>query len=133
MLYAMSAMVLLTFVVGWFAIRARFAAVKAGQVSRSYFKLMQGDKVPEAIIKGSRCFNNLFEVPVLFYVVGALYIALRVESVLGLILAWLFVLARLAQAYIHLGYNHPLHRAYAFGVGNAAVLGLWLDLLVRQR
>lgn len=131
MLYAMSVLVLLTVVVGWLGIRTRFAMVKTGQVNRHYFKLMQGDKVPDVIIKTTRCFNNLFEVPVLFYVVCTLFIALRVESTIGVILAWLFVLARVAQAYIHLGYNHALHRAYAFAVGNVCVLSLWITLLVR--
>jgi hypothetical protein len=132
MLYAMSALVLVTVLVGWLGITARFTLVKTGQVSRSYFKLMQGDKVPEVIIKTTRCFNNLFEVPVLFYVGCTLYIALSVESQLGAVLAWLFVLARVAQACIHLGYNHARHRAYAFSVGNICVLGLWVNLLVRE-
>jgi hypothetical protein len=132
MLYAMSTLVLLTVVVGWLGITARFALVKAGQVSRNYFKLMQGDKVPEVIIKTTRCFNNLFEVPVLFYVVCTLYLALRVESEAGVVLAWLFVLARVAQAYIHLGYNHARHRAYAFSIGNIGVIGLWVNLLMQE-
>ena len=67
MIYPLFMMVLLTFIVGLIAMKCRIASLKSGDVSLKYFKLMEGQEVPEIITKTSRCFNNMFEVPLLFY------------------------------------------------------------------
>ncbi|WP_368389606.1 MAPEG family protein [Thalassotalea sp. 1_MG-2023] len=74
MLYPMFLMVLLTFIVGCFAVKARFSSVKSGNISARYFKLMDGNNIPEVVTITSRNFNNQFEIPTLFYVVSTLYI-----------------------------------------------------------
>ena len=132
MLYPMVAMVLLTFVVGAVAVKFRFASVKGGEVSAKYYKLMQGEDVPEIITKTTRCFNNQFEVPVLFYAACTLYLSLGIESVAGLILAWLFVALRCIHAYIHLTYNHLIHRISAFWLAFITVIILWLNLVANK-
>ena len=132
MLYPMFFMVLLTFVVGLYTMKCRIASVKSGAVNPQYFKLMEGQEVPELITKTTRCFNNLFEVPLLFYVGSLLYISLGVESLLGLIFAWFFVLMRYAQAYVHLTYNHLIHRMLSFWLAFVSTIGLWLNLLYQQ-
>jgi Uncharacterized protein conserved in bacteria len=93
---------------------------------------MQGDKIPEVITKTTRCVNNMFEVPMLFYVVSTLYIALHIESLLAIILSSIFVGLRCVQAYIHLTYNNVVHRMLAFWFGLICVLLLWVNLLVLQ-
>ena len=125
-------MVLLTFIVGLMTMKHRIESVKSGIVSPKYFKLMEGQEVPEIITKTTRCFNNMFEVPLLFYIGCVLYISLDVESLVGLLLAWLFVLMRYIQAYIHLTYNHLIHRMLSFWLGFISTLGLWLNLLYQQ-
>jgi hypothetical protein len=74
----------------------------------------------------------MFEVPVLFYVVCTLYVSLQVESSLAIALAWAFVGLRYLHAFIHLSYNHVLHRMLAFWFALLAVLGLWINLLYLQ-
>ncbi|MFT5420332.1 MAG: hypothetical protein ACI9D5_001076 [Candidatus Endobugula sp.] len=132
MLYPMVAMVLLTFVIGAIAAKVRFASVKGGQVSVKYYKLMHGEGVPEMVIKTSRCFNNQFEIPVLFYTACTLYISLGIESLVGIILAWLFVVLRCVHAYIHLTYNHLIHRMSSFWLAFISVIILWLNLVVNK-
>jgi len=132
MLYPMFAMVVLTLVIGLVALRIRFASVKRGEVSVRYFKLMQGDKVPEAVLKSTRCFNNLFEVPVLFYVACTLYISMAIDSMAALVLAWVFVTCRAVQAWVHMTYNHILHRMIAFWLACLSALALWLNLVIIQ-
>lgn len=132
MLYPMAAMVLLTFIVGAVAIKIRFTSVKKGEVNARYYKLMQGENVPEIVTKTTRCFNNQFEVPLLFYVACTLYISLGIESSTGLIFSWLFVGLRFIHAYIHLTYNHLLHRISAFWLAFISVIILWLNLLVNN-
>ncbi|MCF2950015.1 MAPEG family protein [Paraglaciecola aquimarina] len=130
MLYPMSFMVLLTFIVGFIAVRTRFASVKQGHVKARYFKLMQGQDIPENLLQSTRSFNNQFEVPVLFYVVCTLYISLNIESDFALVSAWLFVAFRAVHAYVHLTYNHVLHRMIVFWLGIMCVLALWVNLLL---
>jgi hypothetical protein len=123
-------MVLLTFIVGTITIRARFASVKRGDVKARYYKLMAGQNVPDKIIQTTRNFNNQFEVPLLFYVVGTLYIAMGIESTFALYCAWLFVVFRVIHAYIHLSYNYVLHRLLAFWIALCCVLALWVNLVI---
>jgi len=131
MIYAMFIVSMLTIAVGLIAVRARMICVKRGELSFSYFKLMQGQEVPEVITKTTRCFNNLFEIPTLFYIVCTLYITLGIESNIAIVLAWLFTIFRCAQAYIHLGYNFARHRIFAFGGSVLCVFVLWINLLVQ--
>ena len=88
MIYAMFAMVLLTFSVGLVTFTARVKSVKSGTVKIKYYRTMGGQEVPESVAKSTRCFNNLFEIPVLFYVVATLYVSLSIESAWALALAW---------------------------------------------
>ena len=129
MLYPMILMVFLTFIVGLITMKYRIASVKSGAVSLKYFKLMEGEEVPEIITKTTRCFNNMFEVPVLFYASCTLYISLGIDSQVGLVFAWIFVLMRYVQAYVHLSYNHLIHRMLSFWIGFFSTIGLWINLL----
>ncbi len=131
MLYPMAMMVLLTFIVGLLAARARFAGVRTGDVKYKYFKLMQGQEVPERVTVTTRCFNNMFEVPVLFYVACTLSISLGVEGLPGLVLAWSFVALRYAHASIHLTYNGVLHRMLFFWASFVCVLLLWMNVVLQ--
>mgnify|MGYP000642043801 CR=1 FL=1 len=132
MLYPMVAMVLLTFVVGAITVKVRFSSVKSGEVSAKYYKLMHGKDIPEIVTKTTRCFNNQFEIPLLFYVACTLYISLGIESLAGLIFAWLFVLLRCIHAYVHLTYNHIIHRMSVFWLAFISVVILWLNLVANQ-
>lgn len=132
MLYPMVFMVLLVFSIACIAVKVRFASVKNGEVSPRYFKLMQGEETPEIVTKTTQCFNNQFEVPVLFYVVCTLYLSLGIESLAGVILAWLFVIFRYIHAYILLTYNHIIHRMLAFWFAFISVIVLWLNLVASQ-
>jgi len=130
--YTMMVMVFLTFVVGVIAVKVRFASVKNGNVSAEYYNLMQGSDVPDIVIITTRCFNNQFEIPVLFYVACTLYISLGVESFLGLMFAWFFVVFRYVHAFIHLTYNNLIHRMSSFWLAFLSVIAMWLNLAAHQ-
>ena len=132
MLYPMILMVLLTFIVGLITMKHRIDNVRSGAVSLKYFKLMEGEKVPAIITKTTRCFNNMFEVPVLFYAGCILYISLGVDSQVGLVFAWIFVLMRYLQAYVHLTYNHLIHRMLSLWIVFFSLIVLWINLLFLQ-
>lgn len=128
MLYPMFAMVILTSAVAICLFRLRVMAVKAGEIKLSEFRLNNGD-VPDAIAQAARNYTNLFEVPVLFYTAGAIAIALGIQTTAMIIIAWVFVLARIAHSWIHLTYNNVIHRLRAFMLGNICVLVMWAILV----
>jgi hypothetical protein len=130
MLYPLFAMTLLIFVIMLITVRTRFAAVKSGAMSGSYFKTMSGAEPPAAVAKTSRQFSNLFETPTLFYAAGVIYLALDLQLPLTVTLAWLYVALRLVHAVIHIGYNNVMHRLMAFAASLLCVGGIWVCLLV---
>lgn len=130
MIFPMFAMVLLTLVVGTTALRARVASVKTREIDLGYFKLMQSRvdrEVPERITVTTRAFNNMFEIPVLFYVVATVALAMDQVTPFTLFVAWGFVLSRCVHSWIHLTYNHILHRMNAYWVGIVLVVALWIE------
>lgn len=129
MLYPMFFMVMLTFVTLLFTLRVRLASVRRGEVSLSYYSMFQGEEIPDLVIKTSRNVANLFEVPVLFYAAGVLYVALAMSDTVPVTLAWVFVTARVIHTGIHLSYNNVMHRLIVFGLGNLSVLGMWISIV----
>ena len=129
MVAAMFLMVVLTFAVGVCAFVVRVRAVRAQKVKVRAFKLMSGD-LPEDVQKTTRCFNNQFEVPVMFYVAALGYLALgHGDGWVGLSLAWVFVGTRYLHAYVLMTTNNILHRLTFFWIGAVAVLFLWGNLV----
>lgn len=129
MLYPMFIMVILTFMILLFTLRVRIASVRKGDVSLSYYSLFREQEVPEIVTKTSRHFTNLFEVPVLFYSAGVLYVALDMTDQFPVTCAWVFVTARVVHTCIHLGYNNVMHRLITFGISNLSVLAMWIAIV----
>lgn len=129
MLYAMFMLVILTTVIMVLTARVRIGSVQSGEVPQSYYSLMDGHDIPDFVAKTTRNFNNLFEVPTLFYAGGAVYLALDQTGQLAVISAWVFVAARVVHSIIHLSYNNVLHRLVVFAIGNLSVLVMWLAIV----
>jgi hypothetical protein len=130
MIYPMFTMVLLTFIIGFAAMRARIASVKMKEINIGYYRLMQAQvtqNIPERVTVTTRSFNNMFEIPVLFYIAGTLSLALDQVTTFSLIIAWGFVLSRIFHTWIHLGYNNILHRMNAYWIGLILVFILWIE------
>lgn len=129
-IYPMFALVILTFLVGFSMGASRLISVKKGQVNPLYYKLLSGYTPPEYVVKLSRNFSNLLEVPILFYTLGVLLVALNISSPVILVLAWCFVGLRIVHSIIHITYNHPKHRFYAFLSSCLIVLVMWVQLII---
>ena len=130
MLYPMFMMVMLTFIILLITFRVRSASVTRGEVPIKYFSVFQGEDVPEIVHKTSRHFSNLFEVPMLFYVAGLLYLALDQTGSFAVNCAWAFVVSRVVHTCIHLGYNNVVHRLIVYAIGVACVLAMWINILI---
>jgi hypothetical protein len=128
MLYPMFAMVVLTIVVGVLMVKQRYRAVMEGGVSPAYFKLNRGGRLPDYLVRTSQHYENLFETPLLFYV-GVLSIqVLQQADAIYLLLSWLYVLSRLAHAYVHIVINRLKLRRRVFLVSVWLLVFIWLRL-----
>lgn len=132
MLLPMFGLTLLIFLVGIRLVLCRIASVKNRDVSISYYRFMAGNNVPEKLLKTANNFSNLFETPLLFYIVCTLYISLGIESNIGVIVAWAYVALRCVHSYIHLTNNNVIHRMYAFLASLGCIFFLWVELLLKQ-
>ncbi len=132
MLNAMFSLVLLTFVVIVIGARARITSVRRDTVPLNYYALMRGAEVPEFIRKTTRHISNLFEMPVLFYTGGVVYLALGMTHPFPVYCAWAYVGLRLLHTLIHLGYNNVLHRLVMFAFSNLALLAMWISIVTNQ-
>lgn len=123
------AMVLLTFGIGMLMLRARIRAVRDG-LNPGYFHFNRGARLPDELVKVSQHYENLFELPVLFYAAClALYVTDSVDMT-GLVLAWVYVASRLVHAYVHLGHNRLRSRRRVFLLGMAVLFSLWIKLML---
>jgi hypothetical protein len=125
----MFAMVLLTAFVLATLFHSRVGAVRQGLVSATYFRIYQGETEPESSAKRARHFINLFEAPVLFYVVCLAAMITHFTGVAMQVLAWIYVAARVVHAYVHLGGNRLRHRMRAYFFSWGALLAMWLYLI----
>lgn len=73
-------------------------------------------------------FRNLFELPVMFYFALATAALTSQVTVTTLMLAWAFVVLRVAHSMIQCTYNKVMHRFQAYVLGAAVLLLLWLRL-----
>ena len=78
----------------------------------------------------ANAFSNQFELPVLFYVLTILAYVTHHAGVAFVVLAWIFVIFRLAQAYVHVTSNIVRVRGALYGVGMLALLVNWLIYIV---
>ena len=76
-------------------------------------------------------FHNQLELPTLFYVVVLLALITQTLDVVLLVLSWMFVLARLVHAYIHVTSNRLDRRTGIFAVGVAALFLMWVIVVAR--
>lgn len=130
MLYPMFALLLLTLGVAIYLLTLRTLAVRRREVSMSYFRLYHSAEPPPAkLIAASRHYDNLFQVPVLFYLACITALVLGVQGPLAL--AWGFVALRLIHTLIHLSYNNVLHRFLAFMASNLLLIAIWVTLAMQ--
>lgn len=129
-IYPIFAQVLLTFAVGFSLGVARLISIRKGQVNQTYFRLMSGDQAPDYVVKLSRNFSNLFEVPLLFYVLGILALVLQLNSPWLHGLAWAFVALRFLHTMVHVTYNKPKHRFYCFLLSVLVLLAMWVQVIL---
>lgn len=104
---------------------ARNLAVFFEKASVRYYQDYTHEVPDERIERPARLFNNLLQVPVLFYVLCVLMIATGSADSLQGTLAWLFVATRLVHAAVYLALNHVPTRLCAWLCGCLVLGVMW--------
>jgi hypothetical protein len=108
----------------------RRKALESGAVRTEDIALRE-QRWPVKATQFANNFQNQLELPVLFYVLVALILITKTNNIIFVVLAWVFVLARIVHAYIHTGYNDVKQRSYAIAVSALALIVMWIIFAVR--
>ena len=130
-LLPVAAQVLLTCVVLLLMARARSRSMHARGKTAQDLALATASDWDAAARKASNNYNNLFEIPVLFYLATAFALITRMVDVWMLVLAWVFVASRVLHSVVHLTTNIVNWRGPIFLVGFVTVVAMWVLLLWR--
>jgi hypothetical protein len=89
-------------------------AILKGLISGTYYKRFDVDPPPDWVERPARTFNNLMQVPPLFYLLCVLMLLTQRVDGAQLALAWTFVAARWLHAFIYMIWNYLPARFGAF-------------------
>ena len=104
--------------------RARVAAVKAGEAQAGDFRLRTHE--PDRSRAVVNAIANQYETPVLFYAVVVLTFVTGEATLLMMLLAWAYVVAKLVHVGIFVTSNRLRWRMRAFGVSLAILALMWI-------
>lgn len=130
LIYPMAVLMALTFLMLSLLLALRVKAVRLREVSPRYFKLNKGGELPDNLIAVSQNYSNLLELPVLFYTVCVVAIVLNQSAEYFIIHAWVYVALRYIHSYIHITYNHILHRLAIFGMSCFVLISMWVKVIL---
>jgi hypothetical protein len=123
-------LVFMTFVLVLMTGLNRVSSLQSGEVKPDDIALGQ-QNWPKKITQYGNAFKNQLELPVLFYLLIAFILITRVGDFLLLVLAWVFVILRIAHAYIHTTSNIVLLRGRVYGAGLVVLLAMWIIFAVK--
>jgi hypothetical protein len=130
-LFPVFAMIALTTFVVFRLGFARWGAVARREINIHFFESYRSYDEPEPLRILSRHLVNLFETPVIFYVVSIMIYVTGQTTALLVALSWLYVLSRYVHTFVHLTSNIVLWRFRVFGVSVLILTVIWLLFLIQ--
>ncbi len=122
--------VLLTFGVMFGMMYFRTSSLRSGETRFENIALREPNW-PVRAQQFANSFANQFELPVLFYVLTVLSIITHHADTVFVVLAWIFVVFRIAQALVHVTSNVVRYRGGFYGVGALVLVVMWIIFIVR--
>jgi hypothetical protein len=122
--------VVLTLVLGFWLSVLRVDAIRSGRVHPRDIALREPNW-PARVTQVGNAYHNELELPLLFYVLTILSIITRHADLLFVLLAWVFVVLRLARAYIHVTDNRVSRRGMMFLASAIVLAVMWAIFIVR--
>lgn len=129
-IYPLLVQVALTFVLLTWLARERVGALKRKDVRPADIALREPNW-PKQTLQIGNSFQSQFELPLLFYLLAVLALATRMVDVALVVLAWAFVLARVAHAFVHTTHNRVGTRGPVFGIGMLILMIMWIWFAIR--
>ena len=85
---------------------------------------------PKRTTQLMNAFANQFELPVLFYVLTILEYVTHLAGIVFVVLAWVFVIFRVLQAYVHVTSNIVRLRGILYAIGAFVLAIMWVIYIV---
>ena len=127
--YPLVTMVILTLLITLRLIYFSTRAVLSGEVHIKHFRLFD-DSIPEKNQAVSQHYKNMFELPLLFYVLCVLLIINNSATSLDVQFAWGFVIFRILHSIIRIP-NKNVNLRYGFFIGSyIMLLGGWVNYII---
>jgi hypothetical protein len=118
-----------------FALMLRMGALRQADYGSGAVKpqeiALREQKWPARTTQAANSFSNQFELPVLFYVLTILAWVTTKAGVAFVVLAWIFVIFRVLQAYVHVTSNVVRLRGAFYTVSAAALMIMWAMYIVQ--
>jgi hypothetical protein len=119
-------MVLLTIFVWGRMIWVRFSAMKSIKIHPEKMKSQKAKQLfPEEINVPAENFVNLFEIPVLFYLLSTLLLVTDSVSLFYFVASFIYVVLRYVHSFIALTYNKVVHRFKAYLLSCVVIFTMW--------
>lgn len=108
----------------------RVSEIRAKRINPQ--KLAYSSAVPTLLsnLSSAENFENLCELPILFYLGCMLAMLWSLNAPALIPLAWLFVASRYAHSLIHCTSNKVMFRFFAYLVGGGALILFWIMLVI---
>jgi hypothetical protein len=120
----------MTFVLGFWLPMRTVPLLQRGEVRPHDVDLRQLNW-PRAIQQINNSYTSQFEQPLLFYVLTILAIISKHADLLFVVMAWIFVVLRLAHMAVHVTSNNVNLRGPIFGIAAIVLALMWLIFMVR--
>ena len=130
LIFSCIALAVLTFIVGFRLFVVRISEMRINRIPPQSIATSSASAQKMQDQRASDNYKHLFELPVLFYALSALAIAVQhVPSWLP-VLAWIFVASRVLHSAIQCTYNKVMHRFPVFMFGLVLLFAMWLAFAV---
>jgi hypothetical protein len=103
----------------------RIGEMKAKGIDTEDFKGPNNVKDSLENISASDNFKNLFEMPVLFYVLCGFIAVSGLTTPALVCMAWIYVGLRAAHSFIHITYNRVMHRFLIYALSTVLLFVMW--------
>ncbi len=104
----------------------RAQAIRNKQVRAEDVSLREPNWPPRAL-QAAYAYGNQFELPVLFYVLTILVVITQKADLVFVLLAWVFVVLRILQAWVYVTGNNIRYRGAYFAAGAVVLTIMWVS------
>lgn len=123
-------LIIWTFALGIMTGLKRNNAVRAGETKIKEVALNNTSWQPE-VLKWGNNFNNLMQVPFIFYVIMIMSVLTKYHPSWFMVLAWAYVAIRMVHTVIHVTNNNVPKRFMAFIASNVVLMVLVFATLIK--